>query len=196
MSQLKIKIHKEEINAINTQPDGLRWELVNMMAQGEKGEKEGDFQIFTDPNGTLTWFMTYETFVVLTQLMAVGRAVVENLPIYLEMPLTDFENNQVTEGLPSRTYIDENETEQVHTWKTWSSNRAEGSDGVGGTTYKVNIAGNKVVFPARPKGQNWLSNVQFLPIAGIISGGADIIPHTLSSRKSINQDPLWTIAEE
>lgn len=188
MSAFKIKVPDALINNIyqyanNPATAEFAWEAVNMQMRG-KGEYKGGYWEFTDPKGLLARDMIFSTFIATTQL----GVIVENLHLYMEMPLTDFENNQVLEGLPKRTYLDEEEVEQVHTWKSWATNEQY--------TFRTNIAGDRVVFNAKPTQNDALTNNEFLPIYTAIEGGADIVIHTNEEYKTnILNNALWVTQE-
>lgn len=186
----KIKVPDQLINNIYTYASNpttaeLAWEAVNMQIRG-KGELVGDYWEFTDPRGVLARDMVLSTFIGTTQL----GVIVEDLGLWLEMPKSDFENNEVFVGLSSRTYLDENEVEQTHAWKSWATNEQY--------TFKENLAGDRVVFAAKPTGfTRYLSNMEFLPIYSAEDAGADIVIHTASTYKTnILENELWVSLEE
>lgn len=189
----KIKIPDSLINNIfqiaesaDPQVRAFAWEAVNMQMRGQ-GKYVGGYWEFSDPTGNLQKDMVVATFVGAAQ--PEFGVMIEGLALWLEMPKTNFETDSVLEGLPNRTYIDENEVEQVHTWESWAS------DGLTGDyTHRENIAGDRVVFGAKPKGSKTLSNVEFLPIYAAILGGADIVPHTNESYKeNILNNASWIV---
>lgn len=189
----KIKIPDEILNKIYTfasdaQTAEFAWEAVgNLQARGRSEGLKNGYWEYTDPTGVLKRDMVLTTFIGTTELNP--PVIVEGLELYLEMTKTDFENNEVLAGLPNRTYLDENEVEQVHTWKSWATDDIQ-------YTFRENVAGDRVVFSARPKGQNSLSNLEFLPIYGAVQGGADIVIHMNNSYKeNILSNGLWVNQE-
>ncbi len=77
----------------------------------------------TDNPGYITIYNVsdYSTFSMTTVLFLHTEGITtEQYPAWIE--LTDAQmSDSVPEGIPGRTYLDENEDELVHTWTTWST---------------------------------------------------------------------------
>ena len=105
------QIQPGDPNVFFTFIDSLNQSGNNIVRQG------GYATLRTVNDDDMAWFDSPGRFVMLTSI----GGDVEGMPIWFQIDPTA----EVPVGIPGRTYIDENEEEQVHTWTSWKGPNQE-----------------------------------------------------------------------